>query len=266
MVGSEKRRAPLRLGVVSYLNAKPLIAGLDRDPSLELRFDVPARLAGWLEAEEVDAALVPVIDLWKPGREWGVISDACIGCDGETYTVRIFSRVPPERLECLHVDGDSHTSVALARIIWAETYQRPLQVLPLDGADQNDCEGVLLIGDKVVAPNLMGFDVETDLGSAWKSLTALPFVFAVWAAARHRDLRHLETKLSAARDAGVASARWIAEDYGPGMGWPVRLATRYLTSRLKFTLGPRQRAGMARFLELAKKHDLVGAERELVFA
>ena len=252
--------------MVSYLNAKPLIAGLDRDSSLTLRFDVPARLAALLDSQEVDAALVPVIDLWQAGRQWRVISDACIGCDGETYTVRVFSRVPPARLRRLHVDGDSHTSVALARVIWAEAHQRNLEVLPFDGVDPAQCEGVLLIGDKVVSHNLTEFDIETDLGSAWKSLTGLPFVFAVWAAGHDAVLGDLEATLSAARDAGIASAQSIAEDFGPGMGWPVRLATRYLTSRLKYMLGPRQRQGMARFLELAKKHGLVGAERELTFA
>jgi len=253
------------LGVVSYLNAKPLIAGLDRDTSLTLHFDVPARLAALLDSGEVDAALVPVIDLWQDDRQWRVISDACIGCDGETYTVRVFSRVPPAELQRLHVDGDSHTSVALARVIWAESFGRNLTVLPFDGAERSECEGVLLIGDKVVSHTLTEFDIETDLGSAWKSLTGLPFVFAVWAAEEGADLGDLDAKLEAARDRGMASAQAIAEDFGPGMGWPVRLATRYLTSRLKYMLGPRQREGMVRFLELAKKHGLVAAERELVF-
>jgi len=265
---SESGKAGLRrrLGVVSYLNAKPLIAGLEQDESLELRFEVPAKLASLLESGQVDAALVPVIDLWQPGRRWSVISDACIGCDGETYTVRIFSRVPPEQLRILHVDGESHTSVALARVIWAEAYGRELTVQPFTGADRSQCEGVLLIGDKVVSHRLTEFDIETDLGSAWKSLTGLPFVFAVWATEQDTALGDVDARLSGARDRGVATAQAIAENFGPGMGWPVRLATRYLTSRLKFHLGPRQRQGMERFLELAKKHQLVGVERELVFA
>lgn len=266
MIESAQPGPRQRLGVVSYLNAKPLIAGLERDAKLELCFEVPAKLAGLLDARQVDAALVPVIDLWQPGRRWNVISDACIGCDGETYTVRVFSRVPPERLQVLHVDGESHTSVALARVIWAEAYGRQLAVEPFDGADRTQCEGVLLIGDKVVSHTLTDFDIETDLGSAWKSLTGLPFVFAVWAMEQDGEVGDLDRKLSLARDRGVASAQAIAEDFGPGMGWPVRLATRYLTNRLKFHLGPRQRMGMERFLELAKKHQLVGTERELLFA
>ncbi|MBI4718787.1 MAG: menaquinone biosynthesis protein [Planctomycetes bacterium] len=260
-------KAAVRLGVVSYLNAKPLIAGLEADPGVELLFDVPSRLPALLDDGTVDAALVPVIDLVRHERTWKVISDACIGCDGETFTVRVFSRAAPEAVRTLHVDGDSHTSVALARVIWLEMFGRPLEVLPYTGHEDADvCEAVLLIGDKVVTHKLIDFDRQTDLGAAWKSLTSLPFVFAVWAAPRNAEVSALARRLSAARDAGVAAARLIAADFGPSMGWPVALAVRYLTSRLKFTLGERQRQGMIRFLELARKHDLVPASSELEFA
>lgn len=257
----------LRLGVVSFLNARPLVQGLDTDASVELIFDVPSRLADLLERRTVDAALVPVIELIKPRRDWRVVSDACIGCDGETLTVRVFSREAPERVRTLCVDGDSRTSVLLARLIWQEVYGRAISVMPYRGNERRDeCDAVLLIGDKVVTRKLIDFEIETDLGSAWKSLTGLPFVFAVWAASGERRLAALDERLRAARDAGVKAAEFIAADFGPGHGWPVALAQRYLTSRIKYTLGPRQREGLARFLELVREHELIGPTRELVFA
>lgn len=256
-----------RLGVVSYLNAKPLVAGLDVDDRVELVFDVPSRLPALLEASAVDAALVPVIDLVRDTRSWPIVSDACIGCDGETLTVRVFSRVEASAIRTLHVDGESHTSVALARIIWREEYGVDLDIRPFTGSEATDeFEAVLLIGDKVVNNTLIDHEIETDLGSAWKSLTSLPFVFAVWATSCNRGSVELAQRLSVARDLGVASAEMIAEDFGPGWGWPVVLAKRYLTTRLKYTLGPRQRQGMARFLELAQAHGLVSTRQNLVFA
>ena len=256
-----------RLGVVSYLNSRPLVAGLDADPSIELVFDVPARLSPRLEAGDVDVALIPVIDVFGAKRRRQIISDACIGCDGETLTVRVFSRVPADSVRKLHVDGDSHTSVALARIVWNELFGRALTIVPFTGRETvAECEAVLLIGDKVVNHRLVDYEIETDLGSAWKSLTSLPFVFAVWAAAQGSDFAALASRLSRARDCGVASAEIIAEDFGPGLGWPVALAKRYLTTRLKYHLGDRQRQGMARFLELAKTLDLAPADQELLFA
>ena len=266
-IQTEKQERSWRLGVVSFLNAKPLIEGLDADGTVELIHDVPSRLAELLDAGTVDAALVPVIDVAQPHRDWQIVSDACIGCDGETLTVRVFSRVPPEAIRRLHVDGDSHTSVTLATIIWRELYDVRLEILPFTGEETvNQCEAVLLIGDKVVNNTLIDYDIETDLGSAWKSLTSLPFVFAVWAAPRETDVSDLAPRLSRARDAGVKSAELIAADYGPGLKWPVALAKRYLTKRLRFTLGPRQHAGMAKFFELAARHGSIVTRKGVIVA
>lgn len=260
---------PWRIGAVSYLNAKPLIAGLETDSRMRVVLDVPARLPAMLDENDVDAALVPVIDLADHRRNWRIVSDACIGCDGETLTVRVFSRVPPESIRRLHVDGDSHTSVALARIIWRERYECELDVVRYRGDETaSTCEAVLLIGDKVVNHSLVDYEIETDLGSEWKSLTSLPFVFAVWAARTDSevDVAALGRRLSQARDSGVASAEMIAADLGPGLGWPVTLAKRYLATRLKFTLGARQREGMAMFFELASSCGVILKPRELVFS
>ncbi|UCE61242.1 MAG: menaquinone biosynthesis protein [Phycisphaerales bacterium] len=249
------------------MNTKPLVEGLESDPRIDLVYDVPARLPGLLDTGVVDVALVPVIDLAQRYSDWQVVSDACIGAEGKSLTVRVFSHAAPESISVLHVDGHSHTSVALAAILWKELYARDLQVLPLpDDARAGDCEAVLLIGDKVVTSRPEGFGVETDLGSAWQSLTSLPFVFAVWAAPRGMDTAELSSLLSAARDLGVRSAGTIAEQLGPKMGWPITLAREYLTQRIKFTLGPTHSQGMAKFLELAKVHDLVPGLFESVFA
>ncbi len=265
--GEEDGKRMWRLGAVSFLNARPLIEGLDADPCFRIVHDVPSRLAPMLDEGLVDIALVPVIDLVQGERAWKIVSDACIGCDGETLTVRVFSRVPADSIRRLHIDGDSHTSVALAKVLWHELHGTTLEMAPFDGTETTDeCEAVLLIGDKVVNNTLIDYHIETDLGSAWKSLTSLPFVFAVWAATLDLDVEDLPRRLSVARDSGVASAEMIAADYGPGLNWPVTLAKRYLTKRLKFTMGTRERLGMAKFFELASKYDLVRSTRELIFA
>ena len=256
-----------RLGVVSFLNARPLVEGLDADSGLSLTYEVPALLPGLLESGGVDVALVPVIDIVRPHRRWKIVSDACIGCDGETLTVRIFSRVPPDEIQTLHVDGDSHTSVALATVVWEEMFGRRLRILPFDAsANLGDCEAVLLIGDKVVSRRLPELDIETDLGGAWKSLTGLPFVFAVWAAPQDYAVGELPRVFAEARDVGVARAADIARECASGLGWPVELAVRYLTQRLKFRLTPQHRAGLDLFLKMVQQQDLVPDMRELVFA
>ncbi len=259
--------SPRRLGVVSFLNARPLIEGLTARGDIDITFDVPARLPGLLEDRRVEAALVPVIDLVRPHRRWKLISDACIGSDGETFTVRIFSKVPPQDIHRLHVDGDSHTSVALATVIWLEKFGRRLEVIPLSAAaNLAECEAILLIGDKVVNHQLVDFDLQTDLGGAWKSLTGLPFVFAAWAAHAEEPDEPLAGLLNAARNRGVANAAAIAENIGPGLGWPVELAKRYLMRRLSFRLTSAHREGLHLFLSKVRAHNLVPGMQEPAFA
>jgi len=210
-----------RLGAVSFLNTRPLVDGLDHDRRVQLRYAVPSALPGLLGEGLVDAALVPVIDLARRAGEWERVSDACIGSDGRTLTVRVFSKVPPERMEVLHVDPDSHTSVALARLLWSHVYGRPLRLEPIAAAERlRDCEAVLLIGDKVVTTPMPWFDHHVDLGDAWNKWTGLPFVFAVWARRTERrgdaaTWRHGEMKPDAVtRGRGNGASAGVA----PGCG------------------------------------------------
>ncbi|MGE0480309.1 MAG: menaquinone biosynthetic enzyme MqnA/MqnD family protein [Phycisphaerae bacterium] len=262
----------IRLGVVSFLNARPLVEGLAADPRVALRFDVPAQLPEMLRAGAVDAALVPIIDVLRGGGRLAVVSDAGIACDGETMTVRVFSQVPPDRVRTLWVDRDSHTSVALATVLWRELYNRRLELRSFDPRRDDfaalaEREAVLLIGDKVVDPRRGSFAYEVDLGGAWRQHTALPFVFAVWAvrapaapptvAAPHASAcsatapannpTPLADLLSAARDRGVTRAAQIARQEGPAHGWPAALAERYLVRCLKYTLDERAQAGIDEF-------------------
>ena len=252
---------------MQYLNARPLIEGLDGHDGFALTYDVPARLADLVLGGGVDAALIPVVDLLRTDRRWMILGDACIGCDGETLTVRIFSRVPPERIRRVYVDGDSHTSVALLHLLFAEFYGIDLETFPLAAASSPDeCESILLIGDKVVVAEPSGFPYQIDLGGAWKEFTGLGFVFAVWAALEESGLGELAGTLSAARDIGVARASDIARTQGPQHGWPVELAESYLTRTLCFRMTPSLRTGLDHFLALATRRNIVPRGREPVYA
>ncbi len=247
-----------RLGAVSFLNTKPLIEGLADQPGVTLNLAVPAELAGMLQAGRVDAALMPVIDIGRAAGRWKRISDAGIGSDGDTLTVQVFSRVPPEDMTTLHADTDSHTSVILARLVWKGFHRRPLSLIPLKrGAGVDHCESVLLIGDKVVGADVGGFRYRVDLGGAWRAWTGLPFVFAAWGAPVDRETTHLARLLSEARDRGVARAAELAAEYGPALGWPVDLARDYLTRHMKYTITPAAEAGLNKFLELARVEGLI---------
>jgi chorismate dehydratase len=275
----------ITLGAVSFLNTQPLVHGLDATAGVSVHYDVPSQLGGPLRRGETDAALVPVVELARPGTPIEPISDACIACDGETLTVRVFSRVPPQELRTLYVDTDSRTSIILAQLIWARWFKQPIQVRPLGGgltrnvaagpltknvaADVpvgrlhdttnvlDNAQAVLLIGDKVVASAPADFDHQIDLGTAWKQWTGWPFVFAVWAT-RAGDARDdMATLLSTARDAGVRNATEIAAAQAPARGWPIDVAIAYLTRYMKYKLTNPMRQAMQFFLETAQQEGLL---------
>jgi len=245
----------LRLGSVSYLNAKPLIYGLDDADGIDLRLDVPSRLLEGLRDSRYDVALLPVID-YQHLDGLCLVPSGGIGCDGETLTVRIFSTKPVEQIRSIACDTDSHTSVALARIIMAERYGLQPRFLDLLRDDDSHCDAKLLIGDKVVCEEPVGFDHQVDLGAAWKELTGLPFVFAVWTARQGIDLGDLPQRLANAKRHGLAHVREIITRYGIPRGWPEGLALQYLTVYLKFDIGEPHLRAIRLFHQMAAKYGL----------
>ena len=111
-------RSPIRVGAVSYLNAKPLYYRLcEFAPDVRLSMDVPSRLAEQLAAGELDVALIPSIEYLRGvGRGYEIIPGFAIAARGPVRSVKLFSRVPWQRVERLALDAGSRTSQVLARI------------------------------------------------------------------------------------------------------------------------------------------------------
>ncbi|MDB5297617.1 MAG: hypothetical protein JWO31_3600 [Phycisphaerales bacterium] len=253
-------RSPWHVGSVSFLNAKPLIRGLDADPRVRLHLEVPSRLLSGLADRRFDVALLPVIDLQRlPGLR--LIPAGGIGCDGPTLTVRLFGRRPLDRINTLLCDTDSHTSVALARVILAERFGRRPTLVDLAGEAARDRDlPRLLIGDKVITDEPAGFPHQLDLGQAWKELTGLPFVFAAWAGRSDADLGDLPAVLTAARRRGLAEVEAIVARFAPEHHWPAAIARQYLTEYLKFEIGEPQLEAVRLFHRLAAKHGVIEHE------
>jgi chorismate dehydratase len=252
----------LCVGSVSYLNAKPLIYGLEDDPRVDLQLAVPAKLLDGLNSQELDVALLPVIDYQRlaDGR---IVPSGGIGCDGPTLTVRIFSRKPIEKIEVLACDSESHTSVALARIVLAEHYSVEPRFVDSSLRTGHE-EAMLLIGDKVVTHEPWGFEHQVDLGAAWKEMTGRPFVFAVWTTRAGIQLGDLPDRLRQARDLGLANVARIVDRHAAAHGWPKDLAMKYLSDYLRFEIGPGQLDAIRAFSELVAKHGIISGARELV--
>jgi len=270
----QAQRQTVRLGCVSYLNSKPLIHGLDAsaNPSHPtVRLDVPAHLLADLESGEVDMALCPVIDYFRATRPLMIVPVGGIGCEGRTMTVRLFSRVPIERITTIHADTDSHTSVALVQVLLHAAHGiRPTVVgfntRTRDVATHADRpQSMLLIGDKVVtnAPIAVAYPYQLDLGEAWRTLTGLPFVFAVWMARPDADLGDAPQTLTRLREANAGRIDEIVRAYAGPLGWPDDLAREYLGRVLHYHIGPRELEAIGRFADLAATLGLIAVPREL---
>ncbi len=259
------RGAAIRVASVGFVNARPLIAGLDADNGIELALDVPSRLLERLRSGAADVALLPVIDLQRePGLV--IVPAGGIGCDGPTLTVRLFSQTPLEKITTLACDPDSHTSVALARIVLERRFGVKPHLIDLYAASEAPGEARLLIGDKVVCEEPAGFEHQLDLGAAWKAMTGLPFVFAVWCARQGVDLGDLPARLAAARERGMGQIEQIVRKYAIPRGWPAGLAIQYLRSHLQYEIGPRQLEAIRLFHKLAAEHGILEEVREVGLA
>src|SRR5205085_822361 len=115
--------------------------------NLKLLLEVPAKLIDLLRENRADVALLPVIDYQRMDGLC-IVPTGGIGSDGETLTVRIFSRTPIEQIQTLACDNESHTSVALAKIVLAEQFAIRPELIELSATRSNSAQ--LLIGDKVV--------------------------------------------------------------------------------------------------------------------
>ncbi len=264
----------MRLGAVSYLNTLPLVSGLDRVPGVRLVPDVPARLADRLVAGETDLSLCSVIDFQRSAVPLELVPVGQIGCEGATRTVTLVSRTPIERLEEVACDVESHTSVALLRVILAERYDVRPRFIPFTEGDATP-DAVLLIGDKVarLAPDPSSHPHRLDLGIEWLELTGLPFVFATWfRRAEPLDADGLErterlaTLVDHARRRNRTLVPTIARREAARHGWNVPDAVEYLGRLLRYEFTDRSLEAIHAFHELAHRHGAIDEVRPLTIA
>ncbi len=260
--------ARVRIGAVSYLNARPLTFCLERlAPDAEIVVDLPSRLADGLAAGRLEVALVPSIEYFRnPG--YTIVSDACVSCEGPVRSVKLYGRVPPERIRTLALDEGSRTSAAMARILLKEQFglEPELRRLPIGmPVEDSTADAVMLIGDRGMLPPRQSFEFVWDLGEEWTRWTGLPFVFAMWIARPDVDLHGLDKILAAARDQGITQFAEIARLAAPALDIPEADCLSYLRDQLDFRLGCRQCQGLQLFCELAGRHRLAPAGAELVF-
>lgn len=262
----------MRVGAVSYLNAKPLYYHLTEfAPNVRLEMDVPSRLAERLGRGELDLALIPSVEYLRGAVRSGyeILPGFAIAARGPVRSVKLFSRTPLGRIRRLALDEGSRTSQALTRV-WLDAAHgvRPDQIEPLPlgvPIQESMADAVLLIGDRAMQVRDDGFVSVVDLAEAWKSLTGLPFVFALWVTRPGVDLGDLPDVLERCRAEGLANADDLARIHGPRLGIDHDSCVEYLTRVLSYDLGEPELAGLRLFAEKAAALQLAPEGVDLVF-
>lgn len=171
-----------KISVVSYLNSKAFIKGLEADEQFDFRLDVPAECARRLRENEVDIGLVPVATIPEiPNAK--IISDYCISAFGEVNSVFLFSNSAAENITKIYLDNHSRTSNKLCRLLMNEYWKKDVQWEQRNTnlVELKENEALVLIGDRTF-DQIGKYKFQYDLAEEWRKHTSLPFVFAAWVA------------------------------------------------------------------------------------
>ena len=269
----------LRLGAVTYLNARPLVYGLESDDRLTVRFDVPARCADLLHADEVDLGLIPSIEYLRvpPGRgPYAIVPDLAIASRGPVASVALYTTRPVADVLSIALDTSSRTSVALVSVLCQQVFRIAPRMEGL-GPDLPQmlarADAALIIGDIALLQDrgrveIAGRSVaveKIDLGDVWTAATGLPFVYAFWAGPASGVTPAQVERLQHARDLGVARAEDIGRRYFEDAPEHQALGARYLRDNIKYSLGPDERQGLELFYRYAAEAGVVEAAAPVRF-
>src|SRR3954464_1942596 len=233
---------PLRLGRIGYANMAPVFFRLDA--TVDEIVGVPTELNRKLVAGELDVAPISSIEYARNADTLRLLPRLCVSSDGAVESIQLISKTPLERIRGVAVTPESATSVVLTRVLFPDAEQVPLG---------EEAEARLLIGDAALRSAFEDPTPHPHLGRLWTERTGLPMVFAVGAAPEptHPDLPELEEALVASLRAARANPEQLAHESAERYGYPAGFLARYF-EKLRYRFGPRERAGLYTFLELAR--------------
>ena len=239
----------IKVGVVSYLNTRPLVYGLKRFPingEIDLIEDTPARLAELLMNDEIDVGLIPVAIIPQL-KKYFFVGDYCIGTETEVASVCLFSEVPLNGITKVFLDYQSRSSVALLKWLMKEYWSiDPEIVQATDDNYRQQIKGTvagLVIGDRAFEQRKTS-TFFYDLASEWRSITGLPFVFAAWISRKQLPEPFIK-KFNEANAIGLHYIDEIVEQER----FELFDLKKYYTLHMSYKLDERKKKGMELFLK-----------------
>jgi chorismate dehydratase len=240
-----------RISVVSYLNARPFVYGMDHQLAKEefiIEKDIPSTCANKLIANQTDIGLIPVAMI-SSLKEAHLITSYGIVADGKVDSVVLVSNTPLSQIKKIVLDQESRTSVLLAKILAKELWNihpkwvnENSEISILQG---EEFSAAVIIGDRALKYKT-SFTYCYDLAECWKELTGLPFVFAAWVSNKLIDESIIQ-KLESSFQYGVTHREKIfptlAKEY------PEFNISQYLQHRILYKIEDKAREGLKIFLK-----------------
>ncbi|ODS33105.1 MAG: hypothetical protein SCARUB_01729 [Candidatus Scalindua rubra] len=254
--------AKLKIGVVPYMNAKPLIYGLqEQTDKIDLVYGAPATLPKMLENDDLDVILMPSVSYFR-STGYKIIPGSSISSNGLVESVKLFIKTPSiKKTKVVALDKDSLTSCVLTKIILWERYSLKPEYITLEDKRKiyNEyADAFLVIGDDAMKIKEEGF-ITLDLGQEWNELVGLPFVYAVWVTKLKSRLQGLDKLLIDAKERGLKSVNEIADIEAKRLKLEKGYCLRYLKESIKYNLGEQEIRGLKSFYDYALE---MGAVKE----
>jgi chorismate dehydratase len=245
----------IRLGRISYVNMAPVFFGLDAD--VEEVTGVPTQLNERLLGGTIDLAPISSIAYARHAERFRILPRVAVSSEGAVDSIQLVSRQPLSRVRSVAVTPESATSVVLVRILLPDAQHVPLG---------EDADATLLIGDAALKSVFEDPTPHHDLGRLWQERTGLPMVYAVFACPEPvpDGVLAVEDALLEAHRANRAEPEALARDASVRYGYPAGFLARYF-EKLRYGFGPRERAGLLSFFELAREVGELDVVPELRF-
>jgi chorismate dehydratase len=244
-----------RISVVSYLNARPFIYGMEHllpGDEFQIEKDIPSTCAQKLINHQADIGLIPVAMI-SSLAESHLITSFGILADGKVDSVILVSNTPIQEVKKIILDQESRTSVLLAKILAKEHwYIQPEWIQENEKSSilvAQEFTGAVIIGDRALT-HRSRYKYCFDLAEEWKVLTGLPFVFATWVSNKILSDGIIQ-QLEESFEYGVSHRKnyfaQLEKEY------PEINVAVYLQDRILYRMDAKAREGLQLFLEKIKQ-------------
>jgi chorismate dehydratase len=216
-----------------------------------LETDHPSDCAAKLIDGRADIGLIPVAAL-PLVKGYHIISDYCIGANGNVRTVMLLSNCPFNEIKNIFLDYRSRSSVTLSKVLAKNSWRREFRWIntskAFDFLNIGLDEAIVLIGDQCFEYE-NSFRYRIDLANEWKKFSGLPFVFACWTANRKLDDSFIKEFNEALR-LGVNNIDGVVEKLGRSGTITGEILKKYLLENIDYNFNEEKKTALKLFLEL----------------